>query len=197
MLTTVNEKVKVNSFGKKDKFLRITGTTIQFKNKQIQREEITEIIYDVHIIVFYRFSVGRRYYIGLRTPTQQLDLVFKSFFGLSLDYFTELCNRITEEIWEKTTDKIWAENKKLLLAGKAVHVGNCQISKKGMVLTKQQKHIGWENLHYEVLHDRLVINHSADSSIWTNLYFENTWNIDILIALLDWITKDNGLAEMP
>ncbi|PSR56855.1 hypothetical protein AHMF7605_26825 [Adhaeribacter arboris] len=193
----MNEKVKVNSFGKKDKFLRITGTTIQFKNKQIQREEITEIIYDVHIIVFYRFSVGRRYYIGLRTPTQQLDLVFKSFFGLSLDYFTELCNRITEEIWEKTTDKIWAENKKLLLAGKAVHVGNCQISKKGMVLTKQQKHIGWENLHYEVLHDRLVINHSADSSIWTNLYFENTWNIDILIALLDWITKDNGLAEMP
>ncbi|MDQ3292514.1 MAG: hypothetical protein M3Q05_14600 [Bacteroidota bacterium] len=192
----MNEKVKVSSFVGKNKALIITEDTIQFENLIIQREEVTEIIYDIQAIVFYRFNIGRKYHIGLKTPNQHLNLLFRSYFGINREYFTDLCNRIIDKIWEKTTDQIWARKKQLLLAGGVVQVGNCQISKTGIVLTKQQKQIPWENLHYEVLYNRVVLNHKNDPTIFTNLYFVNTWNIDILIALLDWITKENGLAEL-
>ncbi|QMU27663.1 hypothetical protein [Adhaeribacter radiodurans] len=191
----MNEQVKVSSFGKQDKTLIITDTTIQLEKLVIKREEITEIIYDIQAIVFYRFLVGRKYHIGFKTPTQQLNLIFRSYFGISQEYFTNVCNRIIEEVWEKATDTIWRKNKNLLLAGDVVQIGQCQLHKNGIFLIKQQKQISWENLHYEVLYDRLVLNHKNDSSVYTNLYFANTWNIDILISLLDWITKENGLAE--
>ncbi len=192
----MNEKVKVNSFGRQNKTLIITGTTFKFENLKIQRDEITEILYDIQAIVFYRFSIGEKFRLGLKTPTQQLNLFFRSYFGIDQEYFTDLCNRIMDEIWEETTNEIWERSKNSLLAGGVVPIGNSELHKNGIVLTNQQKQISWENLHYEVLYNRVVLNHKNDPTIWTNLYFENTWNIDILIALLNWITKENGLAEL-
>lgn len=192
----MKETIKLSSLGKKNKALLISEETIQFSGKTIRREEITELKYGLSALVFYRFLVGRKHHIGFKTPTEQVNIIFKSYFGIAEEYFTDLCNQIIDEVWERATDKIWNKNKNLLIAGGVMLVGNCQVSKNGVFINQKQKLISWEDLHYEIKYDRLVLNHKSNDNVWTNLYFKDTWNIDILIALLDWITKENGLAEV-
>ena len=198
----MKELVKVSSFGKKDKILSIDQEIIRFQDQAIRIMEITEIKYAISVIQFYRFSLGNRYQIGFKTPSQQVNIILKSYFGLQNDYFADLCNRIIAEIWEPVTDSILQANMDLLLAGGTMQVGNCQVSKEGIfitqshAITRQQQFISWEDLYYEEKYDRLVLNSKSDYHIWTNLYFQDTWNIDILIAILDWVTKENGLAEL-
>lgn len=203
MTKTVNEAIKVSSFGRKNKVLLINKEIIQYKNKTIIRAEITGIKHHISAIQFYRFKIGEQFYLGLKTSTDQIDIILTRYFDISADYFTDLETQITEAIWERTTDHIWHLNKSLLLSDGIITIGNCQISKEGILIIKdnalavpKQQQISWPELHYQILNDRVVLNNSSDYSIYTNLYFKDTWNIDILIALLEWITQENGLAEM-
>lgn len=198
----MKEAVKVNSFGEKDKELAIDEESIQFQGKAIRRNEITGIQYWISAIQFYEFSVGVKYYIGLKTPADQLDITLKCYFGIGNSYFKKLCNQVIDIVWDPVIDQIWNANIDLILSGGAMEVGNCQINKegiqisKGHLIAKQQHLIRWEDLDYEKKYDRLVINSKKDHGIYTNLYYRNSWNIDVLMALLDWVTKEGGLAEL-
>jgi hypothetical protein len=198
----MNEAVRVSSFGGKEKILSIDEETIRFQEKKIPRQEITGIKYWVSAIEFYRFPVGRQYHIGLKTPSDQLNITLKSYFGIGNGYFHRLCNRIIEEIWDPVTDRIWDKAIAVLRAGEAWQVDNCQVSKDGIlitrnqVITKKQILISWPDLHYEKKYDRLVLNSKKDPRVWANLYFHDSWNVDLLMALLDWLTREGGLAEL-
>lgn len=199
----MNEAIKLNSFGRKNKVMLINKEVIQFNRQTIARKDIIGIKQYARAMQFYRFRVGEQHYLGLKTPNEQIDILLTSYFNINQDYFTDLENRIIAEIWEQTTDQIWHNFKNILLNNGTVTIGNCQISQNGILLTRnnglvpQPQLINWLELHYQILHDRLVINNQTDYSVYTNLYFKDTWNIDILIALLDWITQENGLQVMP
>lgn len=198
----MKQLIRVSSFGKKDKLLLIDQETIRFGEKAVPKQEITGILYGISAIQFYRFPVGTRYYIGLKTPAEQADLILTSYLGIGDDYFQELFASVLEEIWEPVTDRIWDNSKDTLAADGVLSFGNCQLSSAGMLVTKGQAFttkqvlIGWEDLDYEKKHDRLVLNSKSDPQVWTNLYFHDTWNIDILMALLDWLSQEGGLAEL-
>jgi hypothetical protein len=198
----MDELVRVSSFGKKDTPLSIDPDFIRFGEKKIRKAEITEILYSISAIQFYKFSLGTRYHIGLKTLTDQADIILNSYFGMENNYFQDLFSSIMEEIWEPVTDSIWDTSKNLLAAGGALQVGSCQVSKAGILITRdhaftrKQQLIRWEDLHYEKKHDRLVLNSKSDQQVWTHLYFRDTWNIDILMTLLDWLTQEGGLAEI-
>jgi hypothetical protein len=182
--------------------LSVNKETIRFGETTIRREEITEIKYWIGGIQFYRFLVGRWYHIGLKTPANQVNIILKVYLGIGNDYFSDLCSRIIDEIWEPVTDRLYNKNKELLLAGGTMLVGTCQVSKAGILINRsngfssKQKRISWDDLDYEKKYDRLVLNSKSDPGAWVNLYFQHTWNIDILMTLLDWVTKENGLAEL-
>jgi hypothetical protein len=198
----VEEVVRVSSFGAKNKVLAIDADTIRFGEKTIRREEITAIRYWIEAIVFYRFAVGRQYYLGFRTPTDQLDITLTSYLGIGNDYFAGLCDQVMAEVWEPVTDAIWQKTIDTLRAGGVVPVGTCQVRRDGILITqdrllsKEQNLISWAGLHYEKKYDRLVLNSTSDQAVWTNLYFRDTWNIHILMTLLDWISQEDGLAAL-
>ncbi|MGV3540054.1 MAG: hypothetical protein ACO1OQ_09595 [Rufibacter sp.] len=198
----MNKIVKSSSFGEEERELLITEEIIHFDGKQIVRNDISDLLYWVSTVEFYRFPVGRKFYIGFKTPDSQLDIVFKSYFGISNGYFLELCNQILEEMWEPVIEQIWNRNAEELAKGGSVRCGHCQISERGILISKgslvatNERLITWEDLYYEKKYDRLVINSKSDQHLWTNLYFKDNWNIDIFMATLDWIVKENGLAEM-
>ncbi|RDC64821.1 hypothetical protein [Adhaeribacter pallidiroseus] len=199
----MNEAIKSNSFGPKNKVLRINNKVIQFNRQTIARKDIVGIKQYARAMQFYRFRVGEQHYLGLKTATAQIDILFTCYFSIDQDYFIDLENRIIAEIWEQTTDQIWLAGKTTLLNHGTLTVGPCQISRQGILVTKgnalpiKQQQIAWADLQYQVLHDRLVLNNQNDYAVYTNLYFKNTWNIDVLIALLDWITQENGLGNLP
>jgi hypothetical protein len=199
----VNEAIKLNSFGPKNKVLLINREIIQFNRQTIARRDITGIKQYASAMQFYRFRIGEQHYLGLKTATGQIDILLTCYFGIDQHYFIDLQNRIIEEIWEQTTDQIWLAHTNTLLNNGVVMVGNCQISRQGILLIKnnaltpKQQQIKWAELQYEVLHNRLVLNNQNDYAVYNNLYFKDTWNIDVFISLLDWITQENGLGEMP
>ena len=196
------EVIKANSFGERMHVLTIENDFIQFNDVVLLREEITEIKYSISALQFYRFSVGRRYHIGFRTKSAQIDLIFRSYLKIGNTYFNNLCDRILDEVWEPITDRIWSNYIHLLLKGESVDIGNCTLSKSGLVLSKnllfqnKQQFIPWDNLRFEKKYDRLTLSDTNDPTAWSNLYYQGTWNIDILISLLDWITKEGGLMEL-
>ena len=199
----MNEAIKLNSFGPKNQVLLINREVIQFNHQTLLRKDIIGIKQYASALQFYRFRVGEQHYLGLKTATTQIDILLTCYFNIDQDYFIDLENRITEEIWEQTTDQIWLTYKNTLLHNGVITVGNCQISRPGILLHRdnalspKQELITWPALQYEVLHDRLVLNNQSDYAVYTNLYFKDTWNVDVLIALLDWITQENGLDAMP
>ncbi len=199
----MNEAIKLHSFGPKNKVLLINKEVIKFNRQTIVRKDIIGIKQYASALQFYRFRVGEQHYLGLKTATAQIDILLSCYFNIDQDYFIDLESRIIEEIWEQTTDQIWLAQKNTLINNGVVTVGNCQINQQGIFLNKdhaltpKQQQIKWAELQYEVLHDRLVLNNQNDYAVYTNLYFKNTWNIDVLISLLDWITQENGLGEMP
>ncbi|MGV3586035.1 MAG: hypothetical protein ACO1OF_03445 [Adhaeribacter sp.] len=198
----MNETVKVSSFGEKDKALFIDGEIIRFQNKEIRQENITGIRYWISAIEIYEFIIGRNYYIGLKTPDEQLDINFKSYFGFSNSYFSKICKQVIDKIWEPAYERIWNRETDKLIAGDVIKFGHCQLSNKGVLILKEnllsrkEQEISWMDLSYEKKYDRLVLNSTSNPNIWTNIYYKDSWNIEILMALLDWITKENGLEEM-
>ena len=192
----MKELVKTHSLGEKDKLIFITGEFIQYEKKVLNLNEITGIHSWISGIQFYRFLIGRKYHIGLKTPTDQINFLFTCYFGISQKYFNKLYNQVLGKIWEPVTTRIWNLNYELVKAGGAMQVGNCQLSKDGILLIRQKKQINWDDFYYEIKYDRVVLNSKTDSTLWMNLYFKDTWNLDVFISLLDWITKENGLSEL-
>ncbi|QNF31849.1 hypothetical protein HUW51_03610 [Adhaeribacter swui] len=199
----MNETIKLSSFGRKNKVLLINEEVIQFNRRTIFRKDIIGIKQYAKALQFYRFRVGEQHYLGLKTATQQLDILLTCYFDIDQDYFLDLEDRITAAIWEQTTDQIWLRHKEILKNNGTIAVGHCQVSRTGITLHKATDLTGkpllitWPELHYQILHDRLVLNNQTDYAIYTNLYFKDTWNLDVFIALLDWITQENGLGELP
>ncbi|MBB6611686.1 hypothetical protein H7F15_11605 [Pontibacter sp. Tf4] len=198
----MNEAVRTNSFKGKDKTLLINGELIRFNDKEIERRKVSGIRYWISAIEFYKFTVGRKYHIGLRTENVQIDIIFKSYFGFGNAYFTDLCGRIVDEIWESIISQIMNPAVDLLIAGEEVQFGHCTLSKDGVLITKnntitkKQSLVSWADLNYQKNYDRLTLNSKSDHKLWTNLYFRESWNIEILMALLDWITMEDGLKEI-
>jgi hypothetical protein len=198
----VNEAVRTNSFKGKDKTLLIDEELIRFDEKEIERSKISGIRYWISAIEFYKFPIGRKYHIGLKTENEQIDIILKSYFGVGNAYFTDLCNRIIDEVWEPVIAQIMNPAVDLLIAGEEVRFGHCTLRKDGVLITKnnaitkKQSLISWADLHYQKNYDRLTLNSKSDHRLWTNLYFNESWNIEILMALLDWITIEDGLEEI-
>jgi len=192
----INKQVKLHSFGSRNSPLVIDVETISFKGKQLRIKEINGILYWVSPVVFYHYMIGRRYHIGFRTPDDQLDIVFRSFFGFSKKYFKKLCNKILDAVWEPVTDNILQQAMDALRAGKIADFEHCQVSAEGVYLCRKQHLITWDDLAYDKMYNRLVLNSKTDHAVFTNLELSKCWNVDVLITLLDWLTEQGGLKEI-
>ncbi|MEJ8802154.1 hypothetical protein [Pontibacter sp. H249] len=195
------EALKVNSFGKADKPLLIDDGMIQYNGKTIKIDQIIGIRYWISSIEFYKFTIGRKFCIGFKTQSDQLDITFRSWFGVGNDYFYGISSKIIDEIWNPVNEQVLNREAEALSKGGVVRFGNCHLSRVGVILVRggkkeQLQTIGWEDLIYEKKYDRLVIGSKSDHSLFMNLYYEDSWNIEVLMGLLDWITKENGLEVL-
>ena len=191
----MREEVEVSSFGRANEQLSIENGFIQFKGKSVRVSEITGVRYWISDIEFYKFTVGRRYHIGFRTKTDQLDIAFFSWLGIGNKYFHSVFSQVIDRVWEPVVKQILHNDVDVMASGGVVDFGNCRISREGVCVVvggreERQRLVGWEELIYEKKYDRLVLSHRSDHNVWTNLYYRDSWNIEVLMALLDWITKE-------
>lgn len=201
-LPEIDQKIKLNSFAKKDKGLLLNDEIISFAGSQVGLQEITHFRFGMSALQMGMFIVGRKYQVHIKTPTTRLNFVFRSYFRISNDYFDSLFHKIINGVWLRSGDRLLAELIQTTIAGNTSKFGNCTLSKSGITLhknagKKQKRYlIPWNDLSYEKKYNRLVLNSTQDPRRWINLYYLDNWNVDVLIEFLDWVYKEGGLASL-
>jgi len=151
---------------------------------------------------FQAYPIGRKYYLSFKSLDKQIDLVFTSYFGISRNYFQNLYDQILETVWDKTAERLFAEKMQLMQSQTGWNVGNCVFKKDGVLIRQQnsvfkdQKFIPWHELAYKQNYNRLSLHSKTNSQIWTNLYYTENWNVDLLMNILDYLYEENGLATL-
>ncbi|CAN5882367.1 hypothetical protein BH24BAC1_BH24BAC1_10440 [soil metagenome] len=188
---TIHTKVKPHPFAIRKHVLSVTEEVISYRGQSFSFDQITDMRYGIESIPFYRDSLGVTYTINLQVSQRRMDLVFRSLFGLDDDFYSDLFSQLMDLIWEKAGERLVQEKWDLLQAGKRVEVGNCELTEDGLTFqmhsgfSTKSRFVSWDDLTYEKLYNRLVLNSSSDLTIYTNLPYTETWNVDVLIDILD------------
>jgi hypothetical protein len=196
----LHEKIRMNSFGERIHLLFLNSTQLILNDTKINLTEISHFKFGVKIWQLGMFPVGRSYYISLKTPTQKLNLVLRSFFGIRDGYLAKLYERLADNISLKIGERLFREAVTVLKTGNSFNIGPCTVDKQGISLRTSPSNnlplIPWHDLSYAKKYDRLVINSKSKRQIWFNLYFLEHWNVEVLMDVLDWLFEEGGLPEL-
>jgi hypothetical protein len=190
----LNERIKYSSFSSPDKELVIQGNELLFDFKKIKLDDVTEFKYGIEPIQVDMFSVGRKYIIDLKSKDEKVVIVFKSYFGLSKAYFDSLFNRTLIELWNGTAVRISDESINKIINGDSIVIGKCIVSLQG--ITYNNFLICWNDLIYQKRYNSLTISSRSNANAWTNLYYTQVYNVDVVMTVIDWIFKYDGLKEI-
>ncbi len=142
-----DELVKTSSFNSERKRVIVTKEEISLNDKKLFLAEITEFMYGLEPIQVDMFYIGTKYIIDLKTPNNQLSIVFKTYWGLSRKDIYKHYTNILNGIWEKTGVRLVNDAIDRILNDELIVVGNCTISKRGIlfkdILTE------WNNLAFQ------------------------------------------------
>jgi len=196
------EYIKLNSFGSKQHRIYIDEEKFSFVDTEIYLPHISDLKFGLTMMQFYRFTLGRRYVLSIKFADKELNLVFKSFLGLENEYFDTIYHQILDAVWDRIADRLMAEKIQQLKSEKGLRVGNCVFHISGVTIYRQnffsakEEFISWEDLTYKINYNRLSIYSNRNSQIWTNLFYTENWNVDLLMHILDWLYEQNGLTEL-
>jgi hypothetical protein len=187
------QEIKTSSFGRVNKRLKISDGKLVFISHQIDLQSVTHFKYGVEPIQVDMFYVGRKLVIELKSD-EHVKIVFKSYFGFSWKDFSILYGNILSEVWQDTAIRIFDESIESLRRGETVTVGKCALSREGISFDNFK--INLRDLSYQKNYNKLTLNSKSNAKIFTNLYYLEDYNVDVLMAVLDWIYKSDGLQEL-
>ena len=196
------KKIKLNSLGRKQYRLFLDDEKISFNDTVIYLAQISGLKFGITLMQFYRFSLGRKYIFSIKCPDKEINLVFKSYFGLEKDYFNALFYQIVDVIWDRISDRLFADLVQQLKSETGSTVGHCVFRRQGITINRhnlfsaQEAFIPWKDLTYKKNYNRLSLYSKSNSQIWTNLFYTETWNVDMAILILDWLYEQNGFAAL-
>jgi hypothetical protein len=190
----LDELIYTSSFDREKERLKISQDIISFEKKEFELRKTVELKYGVAPIQVDMFTIGRKYIIELKNPEKRFAITFRSYFGISNNYFSDLYTKIINGIWNMTGLRIVHEAIQKLKSGETFKVGDYSISQNGILIKNVL--VSWDNLSYQKNYDRLTLNHKTNHKVWTNVYYLETYNFDVIIGILDWIYKHEGLQEL-
>jgi len=200
--TIFSEQIKLNSLGSKQHPIYLDKEKIAFAETEIQLGQISDLKFGLTLMQFYRFSLGTQYALSFKSPDKEINLVFRNYLDLSNYYFDTLYYQILDTVWDQVADRLLNEKKQQLQSESGLIINHCVFQKQGITIYRrnlfsaQKDIITWEDLIYQKKYDRLSIYSKRNSQVWTNLFYTDTWNVEFLMLILDWLYEQNGLAEL-
>ena len=190
----MKELIKTNSLSSEKNQINIQDNILEFDNYRIDLNSITEMKYGLEPISFYKFYVGRKYKIELKNSDNVKSIILRSYFGLSSKYFHKVFTEILNNIWKYTGVRLVNEAIESLKSGNSVTAGKCLITPEGV--TFKNILVNWDNLVYQKNYGRITLTDKSNHKHWTNLYYLEAYNTDVLSHILDWAYKQEGIKEL-
>ena len=182
-----NHTIKINNS------LAVVDGNLVYGNRRVELASITHIRFGWLPIRLEMFRLGDRYLLKLRTAETKVNINIRSLFGFESKKRYEQFNHLLNVIWEDTVRRLFYEMKEKVLRGEIVTTGKCEISERGILLKGFL--ITWDDLLYQKNYNRLTLNSKSDRTVWTNLYYTETDNVQVLIEFLDWKFGDVTIDE--
>lgn len=153
-------------------------------NRRIQLHSVTHIRFGWLPIRLEMFRIGDKYSLKVKSSEQKLSITMLSLFGFENDKRYDQFNHLLNAIWDETVGRLSTEMQNIVQKGETVTVDKCLISERGILLKNFL--IEWDDLGYQKNYNRLTLNSKSNRNVWTNLYYTETDNVQVLIEFLDW-----------
>jgi hypothetical protein len=191
-------KVKTGLLDRPRKLI-LTNDYIEFENKNLVNDSFTRLLKGdivdfkrgLERIIWYEFSVGFQYSFSfLDKDNKTLDINFKNYFGLQLNY-GQFYSEIINLIWDYYFTDIVNQDIDNIYSHKDIELNNVRIGLDGIEFTDTQETIDWNNLDYKEYFNYFAV-HKADNSKIHKTFSFNEWNSERLFSLIRTIKKDRG-----
>jgi hypothetical protein len=193
----LNQYELQNGLFDRKRILIIAPDYVEFENGNLKgkeftrfnKDEIVDIKHDMDWIVWYEFTVGRKFTITFKNKfNKELKVVFKSYFSLKRQYNQPYAD-IVNDIWNYYLTDIanlyldkYYNNEELFLQG-------LKISPSGVTFADGSITLGWDELSYKEYFGYFAVYKTINPEINSRIDF-NKWHSEILFCLIRTIVSD-------
>jgi hypothetical protein len=156
---------------------------LSVNGKTISMPDVTDMKYGYAPIRLDMFTIGSRFMIDLKTPADSVTVNFRSYFGINKAKQQQKFSMLLEAIWDSALVRLLDEMTERIEKGEPVSVGRCHITEQG--IRYKDFLIAWNDLSFQVNYNRLTLNSKSNATVWTNLYFVETYNVQVLMYFLE------------
>jgi len=151
------------------------------------------IMYGNKPIEIYEFTVGYNYLIQVLTEkSEKISLGFKTYFGIDKSLKFKSFNEAFNTIWDHHMIHVYNELLNDFNRGSILDFSNqYELSQGGLRVKSKDIKFDFEEIQLEKRFDHFKINSKNSPNKFTNVYYLNTWNAEILRMILESIIEQN------
>ena len=194
IIPRLDKIIRLSSFRGRNTSIKLEDGNLSFDGTTISLSEIREVKAAIEPIELDMYVIGSKYCIVLRSETNSLEITFRCFFSIHKKYFNALFNEIINSFWDATVGRLLDESIEVLKRGDTFSIGKCTVSRTGVSFNSN--FILWDDLSYQRNYNKLTLNSKSSKEVWTNLFYNEEFNVYLLLGLLEWIYKEGGLSEL-
>ena len=130
------------------------------------------------------WPIGTKYSFGFVTEDIHIVTSFKCWLGINAKRQHARYKELINGVWDSIVIRLYHELVHLVEDGHSAPVGPCTITPAGIIYSGFL--ITWDDLSFQVNYNRLTISSKSNPAIWTNLYYNEVYNVYPLRYFLEW-----------
>ncbi|HTJ49460.1 MAG TPA: hypothetical protein VL443_08420 [Cyclobacteriaceae bacterium] len=189
-------KLKSGLFDR-ERQLIITSDHIEYENSdliangnvRLDKSDITDFIHSTDYIVWYKFTVGIKYSISLKSKNGEiLKITFKSYFNTKREY-REIYHVLVDKLHQYFFNDIVDGYLKKFYKAEEVKLGKLQLDKNGIKVMGTGLDFTWGNLSFKEYSNYFALarSNAPEFHIWIGY---DEWFAEILYRLIKTIKRD-------
>jgi len=145
--------------------------------------DVIGVLFGTDAIRLEMFTIGVRYTVSMVSKEDSVTVNFRAYFGIGNKKQYQKFTQVLRAVWDSVVIRLLDDMNNTISHGGYITIGKCVISDQG--ISYKENLISRKDLSYQVNYNRLTLNSKSNASLWTNLYFTETYNVHILRYYLD------------
>lgn len=158
---------------------------------KVRKDEIADIRHSVQWIIWYRFYVGCKFKIDVKTTDGNIIRVrFSVYFG-KISRYQDVYEEIINQIWNYYLNDLEAAHLQRFYAGKTLSFNGVHLQLAGVMLGSETAVINWEDVKLKTYENYFVIYKASDPEQHKIIEFE-AWECEILLGILETLVQKHN-----
>jgi hypothetical protein len=162
---------------------------------RLSKADIVDFKHGDDWIVWYRFTVGRRFSITIKDKrNKELKIRFASYFGLHPEYI-DLYAEMVDDIWRLYHSDIVDRHLDILKNIGALEIQGIKLSESGVQLRGQPSVISWDNVNIKEYYSYFAVFNQEAPALHSRVSY-NEYGTEILWSMLKIILKHKAAKDL-